>query len=140
MLEPYSTTFLFCRIRCMRYYAQSHSRNYFIGHRREKVALPPIHSQPNRRGEVSSSPSPTSSNRRGEVPSPASSNRTRAVPSPTLGQVVAYFKYQSTKYINQHRDMPGTRIWQRNYYDHVLRDNADLQRIRQYVTDNPMQW
>ena len=63
-----------------------------------KWHCPPIHSQPNRRGEVSSSPSPTSSNRRGEVPSPASSNRTRAVPSPTLGQVAAYFKYQSTKW------------------------------------------
>ena len=78
--------------------------------------------------------------RRGEVPSPAPSNRTRAVSPPTLGQVVAYFKYQSTKYINQHRGMPGTRIWQRNYYDHVLRDDMDLERIRQYITDNPMQW
>lgn len=78
-----------------------------------KCPCPPTHSQPTRRGEVS---------------------------SPTLGQVVAYFKYQSTKYINQHRDMPGTRIWQRNYYDHVLRDDIDLQRIRQYITSNPMQW
>ena len=105
-----------------------------------KCPCPPTHSQPVRRGEVSSSPSTTSSNRRGEVPSPASSNRTRAVPSPTLGQVVAYFKYQSTKYINQHRDMPGTRIWQRNYYDHVLRYDMDLGRIRQYIINNPMQW
>ena len=53
---------------------------------------------------------------------------------------MAYFKYQSAKYINQHRDMPGARVWQRNYYDHVIRDDIDLQRIRQYVTDNPMQW
>ena len=86
---------------------------------------PPSHSQPNRRGEAPSSPLP---NRRGEVS------------SPTLGQVVAYFKYQSTKSINQHRDMPGTRVWQRNYYDHVIRDDTDLQRIRQYIADNPMQW
>ena len=78
-----------------------------------KSQRPTIHSRPNRRGEVS---------------------------SPALGQVVAYFKYQSTKYINQHREMPGTRIWQRNYYDHVLRGDTDLQRIRQYVADNPMRW
>ena len=78
-----------------------------------RLPRPPSHSQPNRMGEV---------------------------PSPTLGQVVVYFKYQSTKYINQYRDMPGTRIWQRNYYDHVIRDDIDLQRIRQYITDNPMQW
>ena len=74
------------------------------------------------------------------MPSPASSKRTRADSSPTLGQVVAYFKYQSTKYINQHRDMVGTRIWQRNYYDHVLRDDIDLERVRQYIINNPMQW
>ena len=86
---------------------------FLLGTGTGKWQYPPSHSQPNRRGEVSSS---------------------------TLGQVVAYFKYQSTRYINQHRQMPGTRIWQRNYYEHVLRDNTDLQRIRQYVTDNPMQW
>jgi len=90
-----------------------------------RLPRPPTHSQPNRRDEAPSSPLP---NRRGEVA------------SPTLGQVVAYFKYQSTKSINQYRDMPGTRVWQRNYYDHVIRDDIDLQRIRQYITDNPMQW
>lgn len=85
----------------------------------------PIHSQPNCRREVPSSPTP---------------NRRDQRTSPTLGQVVAYFKFQSIKYINQHRDMPGACVWQRNYYDHVIRDDIDLQRIRQYVTDNPMRW
>ena len=84
-----------------------------LGTRGAKWHRLPARSLPNRRGEASSS---------------------------TLGQVVAYFKFQSTKYINQHRDMPGTRVWQRNYYDHVIRDERDLQRIRRYVTDNPMQW
>ncbi len=79
-------------------------------------------------------------NRTSAVPSPVLPNRRTKIHLPTLGQVVAYFKYQSTKCINQHRDMPGTRIWQRNYYDHVIRDDIDLQRIRQYITDNPMQW
>ena len=67
-------------------------------------------------------------------------NRRGEVPSPSLGKIVAYFKYQSTKHINQRYDTPGTRIWQRNYYDHVIRDNIDLQRLRQYVQDNPMKW
>ncbi len=57
-----------------------------------------------------------------------------------LGKIVAYFKYQSTKHINQHRNIPGTRIWQRNYHDHIIRDDADLQRLRQYIQDNPMKW
>ncbi|MDE0468071.1 MAG: hypothetical protein OYL97_13540 [Candidatus Poribacteria bacterium] len=53
---------------------------------------------------------------------------------------MAYFKYQSTKHINQHYNTPGTRVWQRNYHDHVIRDDPDLQRLRQYIQDNPMKW
>ena len=66
--------------------------------------------------------------------------RKGAVSSPTLGQVVAYFKYQSTKYINQRHNTPGTCIWQRNYYDHVIRDDIGLQRVREYIRNNPTQW
>ncbi len=80
--------------------------------------------------------------RRGEVSSPALNNNSHKdeVPSPTLGRILAYFKYQSTKRINQHRDMQGTRLWQRDYYDHVVRDDPDLQRLRQYIQNNPMKW
>ena len=53
---------------------------------------------------------------------------------------MAYFKYQSTKHINQHHNTPGTRIWQRNYHDHIIRDDTDLQRLRQYMQNNPMKW
>lgn len=58
----------------------------------------------------------------------------------SLGKIVAYFKYQSTKHINQHHNTPGARIWQRNYHDHVIRDDIDLQRLRQYIQDNPRKW
>lgn len=82
--------------------------------------------------------------RRGEVPSPASdepeNNRRGEVPSPSLGKIIAYFKYQSTKHINQHYNTPRTRVWQRNYHDHIIRDEPDLQRLRQYIQDNPMKW
>ena len=60
--------------------------------------------------------------------------------SPALGKIIAYFKYQSTKCINQYHNTLGTRIWQRNYHDHIIRDDADLQRLRQYIQDNPMKW
>ena len=59
---------------------------------------------------------------------------------PTLGQIVAYFKYQSTKGINERRGMPGARLWQRNYYEHVIRDDADLRKLREYVMNNPLKW
>jgi len=31
-------------------------------------------------------------------------------------------------------------VWQRNYYEHVVRDDDDLTRIRQYIRDNPANW
>ena len=89
-----------------------------------------------------SHPPENTKNRRGEVHSPAENtkNRSGKVSSPSLGKIVAYFKYQSTKHINQHHNMFRTRIWQRNYYDHVIRDDIDLQRLRQYIQNNPMKW
>ena len=75
-------------------------------------------------------------------PRPKNSNKelTDNTSSPSLGKIIAYFKYQSTKHINQYHNTPGTRIWQRNYHDHVIRDNIDLQRLRQYIQSNPMKW
>lgn len=32
------------------------------------------------------------------------------------------------------------RLWQRNYHEHIIRNQADLNRIRQYIRDNPAQW
>ena len=59
---------------------------------------------------------------------------------PTLGRVVAYYKYQSTKHINEIRATPGAPIWQRNYYEHVVRNEDDLNEIRQYIENNPTKW
>lgn len=58
----------------------------------------------------------------------------------TLGQIVAYFKYQSTKSINLMRGTPGVTVWQRNYYEHTIRDEESLHRIRQYILNNPARW
>ena len=49
---------------------------------------------------------------RGEVTSP--------LQKPVLGQIIAYYKYQTTKFINELRHTPGLSIWQRNYYEHVI--------------------
>jgi REP element-mobilizing transposase RayT len=50
------------------------------------------------------------------------------------------FKSASTKHINQSRNTPGARVWQRNYHEHVIRDDADLARIRKYIVNNPRKW
>ena len=57
----------------------------------------------------------------------------------TLGQIVAYFKYQSTKLINNIRGTPGVPFWQRNYYEHIIRNEKALYRIRQYIKNNPLE-
>ena len=59
---------------------------------------------------------------------------------PTLGQIVAYFKYQSTKRINEIRGAPGTPLWQRNYYEHVVRNEDEWNEIRTYIIENPLRW
>lgn len=57
-----------------------------------------------------------------------------------LGTVIAYFKYQTTKLINIQRDMVGVKVWQRNYYDHIIRNEKSLEILRQYIIDNPWRW
>jgi len=59
---------------------------------------------------------------------------------PTLGQIVAYYKYRATKWINALRDTPGAPFWQRNYYERIIRDDAELDRIREYIVGNPYTW
>ncbi|MCM8750198.1 hypothetical protein NET02_13680 [Thermomicrobiaceae bacterium CFH 74404] len=62
-------------------------------------------------------------------------------PAPrSLGAFVAGFKAATTKRINQRRNTPGVRVWQRNYYEHVICDEASLDRIRRYIAENPMRW
>ncbi len=57
-----------------------------------------------------------------------------------MGNVVAYFKYQTTKTINAMRHTPSARVWQRNYYEHIIRDDESLRRIGEYIVNNPLQW
>ncbi len=59
---------------------------------------------------------------------------------PTLGEIVAYFKYRSTKLINSMRDMTGVKFWQRNYYEHIIRSETSLARLRAYIELNPQTW
>jgi REP element-mobilizing transposase RayT len=60
--------------------------------------------------------------------------------SGSLGAAVRSFKSAVTKRINTHRNTPGHPVWQRNYYEHVIRDDRDLAGIRQYIVDNAARW
>ncbi len=61
-------------------------------------------------------------------------------PGRSLGSFIAGFKSAVTKRINLARGTPGEPVWQRNYYEHIVRDEDDLLRIRQYIQDNPLKW
>jgi len=58
----------------------------------------------------------------------------------SLGAVVGSFKSAVTKRVNEMRGTPGTPLWQRNYYEHVIRNERTLNAIRQYIADNPARW
>jgi putative transposase len=61
-------------------------------------------------------------------------------PPRSLGAFVAGFKTASIKRINAIRRTPGLPVWQRNYYDRVIRDERELFTIREYIRDNPLRW
>ncbi len=59
---------------------------------------------------------------------------------PTIGQMVGYFKYGSTKKINETRNSGIQKIWQRNYYEHIIRNESELKQIHKYIQNNPLNW
>jgi len=77
----------------------------------------------------------------GELVAPG--KRPRALRTPcrgSLGAVLANFKGTMTKRIRRWLRKPHLQVWQRNYYDHIIRDGDDWERIRAYIPDNPINW
>ena len=57
-----------------------------------------------------------------------------------IPKVVGYFKMNSAKAINLLRNTPGVPVWQRNYYERVIRTEPEWNAIRQYIVGNPVRW
>jgi REP element-mobilizing transposase RayT len=68
------------------------------------------------------------------------SRRPTAPPHGSLGAIIGSFKSVTAKRINRVRGTPGAPVWQRNYYEHIVRSEAELKRIREYIRDNPRRW
>jgi hypothetical protein len=67
-------------------------------------------------------------------------------PAPTaLGNIVGTFKsistHQYATHVNENKwpAFPG-KLWQRNYYDRIIRNDTEMDRIRHYIINNPAQW
>ena len=61
-------------------------------------------------------------------------------PSRTLGAMVRGFKSAVTTRVNQKHGTPGKPVWQRNYWEHIIRDEKDLHNAQAYILNNPVQW
>jgi REP element-mobilizing transposase RayT len=57
-----------------------------------------------------------------------------------LPEIIRAFKSFSARRINNVRKTPGTPVWQRSYYEHIIRDEPDWERIWDYIISNPQNW
>jgi REP element-mobilizing transposase RayT len=64
----------------------------------------------------------------------------RSAKSGSLGALIGSFKTNAAVAINNIRRAPGAPVWQRNYYERIIRNEDDLRRIREYILDNPRKW
>ena len=55
-----------------------------------------------------------------------------------LGQLIGAFKTVSTKRVNLLRKTPGATFWQRDFWERIVRDEAELNRVRRYIRNNPL--
>jgi putative transposase len=78
----------------------------------------------------------------GDIPAIVGAER-RSVPTvapKSLGAIVRAYKSAVTYAINSLQNQRGAALWQRNYYEHIIRDEKDLQAKRDYILGNPMNW
>ena len=86
----------------------------------------------------------------GSKPGPADDSfRAGRGPAPTmndidqkveLSEIVRQFKAFSAKRINKLRGISGIEVWQRGYYDHIIRSEKDYEAICNYIVENPQNW
>lgn len=81
-------------------------------------------------GRLDASPLPP------DAPPPSAGGTARG----SLGALVQSFKSTSTRQINHRRQTPGVPVWQRNYYDRVLRNAREWYACRRYIAANPANW
>jgi REP element-mobilizing transposase RayT len=60
--------------------------------------------------------------------------------APTVGKIIRGFKARCTFLINKQFDLAGNKLWQRNYYEHVIRDEKSYIQILEYMQTNPQKW
>ncbi len=57
-----------------------------------------------------------------------------------LSEIIRGFKTFSAREINKQRQAPGRAVWQRGYFEHIIRSDAALEKVRRYIETNPANW
>ena len=73
-------------------------------------------------------------------PAAAKVKELEGVTEPGLPEIIRALKSFSSRAINLARNTPGVAVWQRGYHDRVIRSEAELNRIREYILSNPLLW
>ncbi len=60
--------------------------------------------------------------------------------SNSIPTIIRSLKATVTKQINEFRQTPGQKVWQRGFYDRIIRNDDELNRIREYIIYNPLKW
>jgi putative transposase len=58
--------------------------------------------------------------------------------SKTIGSIIRGFKIGVTKWVKDNTNIQT--VWQRNYYEHIIRDDASYYYIAEYIKNNPVKW
>lgn len=58
----------------------------------------------------------------------------------TLPSIIRSFKSFSSRFINNVRQSPGAPVWQKSYYDMIIRSHTQLVKVRRYIAGNPYRW
>ena len=67
-------------------------------------------------------------------------DRPRGTKPGSLSSIMQNFISVTTRKINRIRKSPGARLWQRNFYEHIIRNDNELNKIRDYICYNPLNW
>ena len=71
---------------------------------------------------------------------PSGGSRTAPTPRKPLGRLVGAFKTVTTRQFNATEGTPGQPLWQRNFYERVIRNADELDRVGEYIVANPLLW
>ena len=74
--------------------------------------------------------------REGQLPTPTLENPKFE----TLSNIVGAFKTTAATHVNELRRVIGQAVWQKSFYDRIVRNERELQRIHEYIRNNPIQW